>query len=590
MDDASGRRWTGAQMRERMLNIATAFTDHFDFKKGTMVCISSDHSDYSCLLALGIICAGGVVTCAFPLDPYPEILYLAQKVEPKFFFCDEKNLYIAKKLEQDLGYQVTGCIMDNKPDDGNNASDSFTHFMHFLNYDHRQSKNLDNMPVAFDDLSKELCFIMMSSGTTGKPKAVPVTHKKCIEDTTFSRARNNRGLTFACPSSLDYVSGRLVFLGAIGTGYTAIILNGFEPKSFLSAVERHKISFIYLGAAAFYRLITYEHLEDYDISSVRMVFPMGAKIVYLDELRDFFNRHPHIIQVKQGYGTSEFCGGAMNSMKPADYLLDCENCGTLLQGNKAKIVDTETGKLLGPNQTGMLHFWSRNQFLGYYDVQLSKKRAKEQKESCDYKDEQSNVICSGPFLRDSSTFDEDGFYITGDLAYFNEKEELFVVGRQKELMFCRGAKKVLPQELEEVIEQHEVVSKVCVLGIPNKRELTLHCPRAFIIPKAIYYNNECQLEFAKSKQSKEPHMKQPDELLEHKGNHTMCKMDTSIRRLIAEDIMEFVNARVGYEKQLTGGIVLLDSLPNMRANGKMDKTFLRSLNADKVEIYGDRSG
>lgn len=78
------------------------------------------------------------------------------------------------------------------------------------------------------------------------------------------------------------------------------------------------------------------------------------------------------------------------------------------------------------------------------------------------------------------------------------------------------------------------------------------------------------------------------EELHHVGIDKLSNMTTERRRLIARDLMEFVNERVGWEKQLTGGVVILDHIPNSRT-GKMDKGYLRALDLDQVEIYGDRS-
>lgn len=73
IDAASGRQWTGRQVRDKILNVACALVDEHGFKPGDVACISYDHSDHSCLLALGIIVAGGAVACAYPKDPYGKL-------------------------------------------------------------------------------------------------------------------------------------------------------------------------------------------------------------------------------------------------------------------------------------------------------------------------------------------------------------------------------------------------------------------------------------------------------------------------------------------------------------------------------------
>lgn len=489
-----------------------------------------------------------------------------------------------------MGYKVTGIVIGDsietihlKPSSG---ADSIYHFDHLFNYDHKQSKSLHRLPVACEDPATEIAFITMSSGTTGAPKAVPVSHRNCARDLkAFGRGPTRKGIRFACSASLDYVSGRLIILGAVQSGYSTIIISSSEPKTYLEAVQKYKIHVIYLGAASFYSLITYKHIDEYDLSSVKVVFPMGAKIVYMDELRKFFAKNPNIMQVRQGYGTSEFSGGAMNTMTPEEYLKDCDNCGTLLPGMQAKIIDRKTGALLGPNQEGMLLMRCHSPFLGYYDAQQFKQPLK-------HLDDNGNVgngKHASPFVKDSKTFDQDGFYITGDIAYFNDKEELYIVGREKEMMSCRGAKKVLPRELEEIIAEHPAVSKVCVLGIPNKVELTLHCPRAFIVPTRSSYDEQTPLQLTQRLEQAKGDLDDEEELkFENFGGNKLCQLSADRRKALAEDVMQFVNERVGWEKQLTGGIVLLDSLPTLKSAGKIDKSYLKSL--QNIEIYGNRSG
>ena len=131
-------------------------------------------------------------------------------------------------------------------------------------------------------------------------------------------------------------------------------------------------------------------------------------------------------------------------MMPVDeFIKDPMNCGKLLKGVQLKIIDPDSGALLGCNQKGLLYVKSPSTSKGYYDATYK----------CNSNGTANNLTQEKTdyrYVRLPGTFDEDGFYNSGDIGYMNEKEELFCLGRQKELMSCRGAKKVLPQELEEV--------------------------------------------------------------------------------------------------------------------------------------------
>lgn len=584
------------------MNVACALVDRYDFKPGTAVSICHDNSDHLLILACAVLCVGGMVASLYSKDPYPELLYLARKVEPKFLFCHKEKIGWAKQLQADLGHSVVGIVMDKVTDQ---AADG-AHFEDLFWYDHTKSKSRQQIPVPCKDPKKQVALITMSSGTSGHPKAVAQTHWNVLADLYCNAVRKSMRLRFICCASLDYVSGRIILFGAINSGYTAIILNDFEPRSFLQACERFKAQVIYLGAVSFYNLITYKHLENYDISSVKCVFPMGAKVIYLKELAEFFKRHPHVVQVRQGYGASEVSGVAMNSMTPEEYLRDSENCGRINPGMRAKIVDPKTGRSLGPGQEGILHIHGETVFPGYYD--RGQARGTRHKRQLVLQEKEANLDESGAngneraeaeedansyLIKNSEIFDEDGFYITGDCAYFNEKEELYFKGRQKEMMVCRGQKKVLPQELESIIVEHPAVYKACVLGIPNRRNRSIQCPRAFVVPTVDCYTEaEPPLVCRLSKSAEESEEADSERSLVHSGNpaHKLnSRMSPERRHLIVEDLMRFTNERLGWEKQLTGGIVLLDDIPISRATGKFNKNFLRALSLINVEIYGDQT-
>lgn len=513
-------------------------------------------------------------------------MYLAEKTEPKFLFCHHKNLNWAKKLELDLGYHVQAISMDSVKQ----LDDLYPTFEQLFNYDHNKSKSLHRVPVACNNVERDVAIITMSSGTTGRPKAVPTTHKKCIADlrAISPNQRRVRGLKVASCATLDYVSSRLILFGVLESGNTAIIMNGSDPKTLCQAIDKYKIDVLYLGSDSFYLFISYKDLEKYDITSLKVIFPMGAKIVYMDAMRTFLSKYPNIKQVRQGYGASEFCGGSVNLRTPEEFLEDCDNCGPLISGVKAKIVHPETGELLGPNQEGLLHIYSESKFLGYYDA----KRLKPNFNNNNHKGHDDDNQLS-PFVSDSSVFDQDGYYKTGDLAKFNDNEELYIIGREKEMMSCLNSAKILPQELERIIEQHPAVSKVSVLGIDSKIRLTTQCPRAFIVPKANYYTDkEIKLTERLTLEQRgavDDEDREEEGPLKFEGEHKMCKMSADRRHKLSIDIMEFVDDRVCWEMRLTGGIILIDEVPILRSTGKVDKSFLRSLNVDQVEIYGDRS-
>lgn len=525
------------------------------------------------LLVMGVIVAGGAVMSIIDKEMYIEVLGAAKKGEPKMLFCHEYNISWADKLQKDLGYPIVGIVMGacEQP----TLRSTPKHFDYYYNYDHSKSAALSRIPVACKDPWTELMLLSLSSGTTGKPKLVPSTHGCCLYDLEMDLKKNrhrhtNMYVSLAAP--IDYVSCRITLLRSLALGDTVVIMNEVDSKSCLEVLERYKLNYIFLGAASFYSLITHPDLDKYDISSVRSIFPTGAKITYVEELREFLNKHPHINMVRNGYGTTESGIISLKFSTPEEYLVRPFDCGKIITGVRVKVVDPETGALLSHNEKGIAHVKSKFIFPGYYNMEIAREEARKT----------GKPIC--PFIGGPDVFDEDGFYITGDIIYLDEDENLIVVGREKELMVCRGGMKCLPQNIEAIVAEHPAVSEVCVTAIPHKSLKNLDCPRAFIVLKQDCATRDLQecLTSRIGQLELENHS--------HTGNHKLSSLPVERRRKISEDIMDFLNERVNWETQLTGGIVIIDTLPAMRKSGKVDKTLLKSLDEDQVEICGDKTG
>lgn len=131
--------------------------------------------------------------------------------------------------------------------------------------------------------------------------------------------------------------------------------------------------------------------------------------------------------------------------------------------------------------------------------------------------------------------------------------------------------------------EHPAVLTVCVIGIPHKIRATLTCPRAYIVLRPACFTEEYRGLLTKRID------KIKFEKLSYTGNHKLCSLPEERRRLFSENIMNFVDERVPYQSRLTGGVIILDSIPLLRNSGKLDKVYLRNLGTEEVEIYGDRT-
>ncbi|KAG9509710.1 putative 4-coumarate--CoA ligase 3 [Fragariocoptes setiger] len=554
VDCASGHKWTGAAMSEQVRRLTTGLIVELGMRPGDIACMSYDHCDRAVALAMAIICAGGTISCAYPLDPYPELLRVIQKSQPSFFFSDIRRSEWASQLRNDLAIPSLKFIAIDSEDfetlwNGTNLEKSL------------DGAEMPQIPVApHANLNEMLAFMSLSSGTTGLPKLIAATHANCIagayhiplSDKYQSETEDDgrpKQITFACQTTLDYASCRLILIGALSSGYRVAIINGFQVDQFIEYIPKYGINVAYLGSAAFHSMVSecLTRSSKPDLRPLTVVFPMGANLPSLDKAREFFRIYPHVSFCLQAYGCSEACIVSFAHERTTEqFLEDPSCCGHLWMSVELKVVNPDDYRQLLPaGQTGLLLVKSPAVFAGYYDA---------------------SALAAPHLLRtEGEIFDADGFYITGDLGYVNKgTHEVHFEARMGEMMRC-PQKKVMPQELEQVIIQHPCVKESVVLGIKSQRTPGIDCPRAFIVPD----NNTAQQIVNCSPQ--------------------VHNFDSDRAKQLAKDVIEFVHARVAWMKQLTGGVCLINEIPRTRSTGKCDKQYLRSLNHSNAFIYASQA-
>lgn len=181
--------------------------------------------------------------------------------------------------------------------------------------------------------------------------------------------------------------------------------------------------------------------------------------------------------------------------------------GQLVEGCSAKIID-ETGKSLGPNQRGELCIKSNQKMIGY----INNPKAT------------------------SETIDKEGWLHTGDVSYYDEDKQFFIVDRIKELIKWKGFQ-VPPAEIEGLLLSHPKINDAAVIGIPDER----------VGEKALAF---------------------------------VVKGDES---LTAEEVIQFVAKTSSLAKQLHGGVRFIDEIPK-NLSGKILRRELREFVKQKPKL------
>ena len=294
------------------------------------------------------------------------------------------------------------------------------------------------IPPEHPSQADEVALLIYTSGTSGRPKGVMLTHANLWA--------NNLNWLLACDLSstdvtlntapLFHVGGLcVVSLPTLMAGGHLIVQDGFEAGAFLAAVERHRASVTFAVPAMLLFASQHAHFESADLSSLRLVVVGGAPVPE-PLLRTYQARH---VPISQCYGLTEATSGVtfLETRRALSHLGSCGREGLLTE---VRLVDPQGRPISRPGERGELCVRGANITPGYWRMPQETARA----------------------------FDAEGWFHTGDGAYFNEEGFYTLCDRLKDMVIS-GGENVYPAEVEAVLYEHPAVAEVAVIGAPDAR-------------------------------------------------------------------------------------------------------------------------
>ena len=304
---------------------------------------------------------------------------------------------------------------------------------------------------------RDVAFLPFSSGTSGLPKAVELTHRNLVANLWQMRSvhRLTEDDVVIAVLPLFHIFGFQVTLNlALQAGATVVILPRFELRAFLNAIQTYGVTRAEVVPPIVLALANSDLVDRYYLASLRTV-AAGAAPLGADLARACAERIG--CRVKQGYGMTELAGGT--HIAPDDGP-DCpDSIGPALPGVECRVVDPETGSDAGPHEPGELWIRSESAMRGYLD------------------DPQATA----------ATIDADGWLHTGDVVTVDEDGWFRVTDRVKELIKYKGFQ-VAPAELEDILLTHPAVADVAVVRSPDDHAGEV--PKAFIVPRGPVVSDE----------------------------------------------------------------------------------------------------
>ena len=433
VDGATGRTLNYAQLAEAVAAVAGGLGRR-GLEKGDVVAICLPNVPEYAVAFHGVASAGGVVAPMSPVAAEEELAAQLRGTAARYLVTIPPLLPTARRA---AGGEVEELFVLGQ-------AEGATSFSALL--DRPPPTGLEIHP------GEDLAVLPHSSGTSGLPKAVMLTHYNLVANGCQMLGVGHR------PSESDTLIALVPFGHIFGLqavmnlglacGSTIVTMARPDLGEFLRLVQDYRVTRADVVPPIVHALARHPLVEGYDLSSLRVVMSSAAPLPA--EVQQAAAERVGCL-VKQAFGMTE-ASPATHGLPDNPAWNKPGSIGPLLSNTEAKLVDPATGAELGPDQDGEMWVRGPQVMSGYlHDPEAT-----------------------------ARTVDGEGWLHTGDICRAEADGYFYVVDRLKELIKCGGAH-VAPAQLEAVLLQHPNVADAAVVGTPDE-ELG-EVPKAFVVAK-----------------------------------------------------------------------------------------------------------
>ena len=457
----NGEATTYAEMAARAVALAGGLSEH-GIGPGDVVALLSYNSPEFLETVFAANYLGAIV---MPINwrlAGPEVRYILEHSRARALVCDESLVELANEASTGLEGQILqACTAPVGPSGWTTLTDLRV-----------VSSNPARVAVAGDDIQR----LMYTSGTTGRPKGVMITHanlawKNLAQIVEFGFTSSDVGL--ACGPLYHVGALDLTATTLIAAGATLIIHRTFDAAAVVDELERSRVSTVWLAPAMVNAIMALPDIEERDLSSVRVVINGGEKmpIPLIERIQRIFTS----AWFADAYGLTETVAG--------DTFLDRDSIvrklGSVGRPSLYLELDIwdEEGRSLGPGERGEIVLRGPKVFPGYW------------------RDPEA-----------TATAFTGGWFHTGDIGVRDEDGYLYILDRLKD-MIVSGGENIASSEVERVLYEHQAVLEVAVVARADDRWGEV--PVAFVVLRpevtasADELQEHCRTQLARFKVPKE---------------------------------------------------------------------------------------
>ncbi|MFC6686323.1 AMP-binding protein [Jhaorihella thermophila] len=430
VEGPSGREVTVGQFTQGVKALAGGLTER-GFGKGKVVALMAPNLPEYCIIFHGVAWAGGTITTINPTYTAHEVRHQLNDSGASLLITVGPFLDTAREAAEGTGVTEIAVIGEAE------GATSLTDLM--------GSPLQAQVPVNY---AEDVVVLPYSSGTTGLPKGVMLTHRNLVANVdqvlSATDVRDDEMTVAFLP--FFHIYGMQVLMNIyLAGGGGLVTMPRFDLEQFLELSAKYRTPRMYIVPPIAIALAKHPIVDNYDLSCVIQVnsgaAPLGGDVA------DAVGARLGTLAT-QGYGMTEL--SPVSHMTPLDANRKGAS-GVTIANTESRIVNPETGEDAGPGETGELWVRGPQVMKGY----LNNPQAT------------------------AETIDAEGWLHTGDIGYIDEDGYLFVTDRVKELIKYKGFQ-VAPAELEAELLTSPMIADVAVIGIPDDEAGEI--PMAFIVP------------------------------------------------------------------------------------------------------------